>query len=90
MPRGGVVMTVQLRGVVYALGVLLRGVGPRWFLAGPAYFASMAVAAFTVGTAVAKTMLVIQNLLAPKPRRVTAAMLTRLYWEWLVSGLDIG
>lgn len=42
-------MTIQLLAFVFSLRVLLRGVGPRWFLAAPAYLASMAAAALVVG-----------------------------------------
>ena len=48
-PRGGVVMTIQLLAFVLALHALVRGCGSRWFLAAPAYLASMAVASLAVG-----------------------------------------
>lgn len=47
-PRGGIVMTIQLLVFVFSLRALLRGVGPRWFLAAPAFIASMAAAALVV------------------------------------------
>lgn len=49
LPLGAVVMMVQLVGFVAVLRLLWKTVGPRWFLAAPAYFlglaASMMVAA---------------------------------------------
>lgn len=40
-PQGAVVMMVQLLGFVAVLRLLLKSVGPRWFLAAPAYFLSL-------------------------------------------------
>jgi hypothetical protein len=44
-PLGAAVMTVELLGFVSALRALVARVGPRGFLAVPAYFAAMALAA---------------------------------------------
>jgi hypothetical protein len=41
-------MTIQLLVFVASLRALLRGLGPRWFLAGPAYLACMATATLVV------------------------------------------
>lgn len=49
VPAGGVVLTLQLAVFVFAMRALLRGVGPRWFLAAPAYLAGVAAAALVVG-----------------------------------------
>lgn len=48
-PRGGVVMTIQLLVFVFSLRALLRGMGPRWYFAAPAFLASVVVAALAVG-----------------------------------------
>jgi hypothetical protein len=43
-PAGAIVMVVELLGFVFVLRILLARVGARWFLAAPAYLASMAAA----------------------------------------------
>ncbi|HZL47331.1 MAG TPA: hypothetical protein VFC28_13990 [Opitutaceae bacterium] len=43
-PPGAVVMMIELAGFVLVVRVLLVGVGPRWFLAAPAFLAGMAAA----------------------------------------------
>ena len=48
-PRGGIVMTIQLLVFVLSLGVWLRGMGARWFLAAPAYFAGLVASALVAG-----------------------------------------
>lgn len=48
-PRGGVLMTIQLLVFVFSLRALLRSVGSRWFLAAPAFLASMMAAALVAG-----------------------------------------
>jgi hypothetical protein len=48
-PPIAVVTMVELSGFVVVVRVLLAGVGPRWFLAAPAFFAGMAAAALVTG-----------------------------------------
>jgi hypothetical protein len=43
-PPLAVVTMVELSGFVFVVRVLVAGVGPRWYLAAPAYFAAMAAA----------------------------------------------
>ncbi|MDD2763202.1 MAG: hypothetical protein PHE83_04405 [Opitutaceae bacterium] len=43
-PPGAIVMMVELSGFVFVLRALLSGVGARWYLAAPAYFAGKAAA----------------------------------------------
>lgn len=45
------VMMVELLGFVVALRLLLAQIGPRWFLAAPAYFAGKAIALLIVAIA---------------------------------------
>lgn len=47
-PRGGIVMSLQLVVFVVSLRALLRSVGPRWFLAAPAFLAGMIAAVLMV------------------------------------------
>lgn len=47
-PAGGVVMTVQLLTFVLCLRAMLRAVGPRWYLAFPAYIGCLVAAALVV------------------------------------------
>jgi hypothetical protein len=46
--RAGTVMTVQLITFVFVLRALLTGLGPRWYLAAPAYLGSLLAAALVV------------------------------------------
>lgn len=48
-PPIAVVTMVELSGFVLVIRLLLAGVGPRWFLAAPAYFSGMMAAAFATG-----------------------------------------
>jgi hypothetical protein len=48
-PPLAVVTMVELSGFVFVVRLLLTGVGPRWYLAAPAYLAGMAAAATAVG-----------------------------------------
>jgi hypothetical protein len=48
IPRTGGVMTVQLLTFVVVLRALLARIGPRWYLAAPAYFGSLAAATLAV------------------------------------------
>jgi hypothetical protein len=48
-PPLAVVTMVELSGFVFVVRVLLAGVGPRWYLAAPAYLAAMAAAVVVTG-----------------------------------------
>ncbi len=48
-PLLAVVTMVELSGFVLVVRWLFAGVGPRWYLAAPAYFAGMAAAALVAG-----------------------------------------
>ncbi len=48
-PPTAVVTMVELAAFALVVRVLLAGVGPRWYLAAPAYFAGMAAAALVAG-----------------------------------------
>jgi hypothetical protein len=47
-PRGAIVMTVQLVVFVAVVRLLMAKVGPRWFLAAPAYFLGFATSTIVV------------------------------------------
>jgi len=49
VPAGAGLMMVELSGFVFVLCALLRGVGPRWYLAAPAYIAGKMAGCLVAG-----------------------------------------